>query len=418
MNKLFVQVYLTVLGVVILFALSLPLLALLLPIDEAHQKTLDGVANLLASQLPSGADGRELERSVEQLSEQLGLKLSVRDEDGKLLAAVRAEPAAIDPALLEKRWLRSGRGRGAASLRLPDGRWLVISPDRAARHHAGFLFSVAVLSGIAAIGAWPVVRRITRRLERLKRQVDELGAGDLSIRVEVHGSDEVADLARSFNRAADRIERLVSAQRNTLASASHELRSPLARIRVAVELLAGDGREALRDQVASDIVELDELIDELLLASRLEAAVELERPEPIDLLALLAEEAVRIDAIVSGDNAVIEGDPRMLRRLVRNLLENAQRHGDPGSIEASIASLASGGVQIRVTDAGPGVVETERERIFEPFYRAAGIHAGGVGLGLALVRRIAQHHGGDASCLPREGGGTCFQVELGTRQSA
>lgn len=108
----------------------------------------------------------------------------------------------------------------------------------------------------------------------------------------------------------------------------------------------------------------------------------------------------------------------MLRRLVRNLLENAQRHGDPGSIEASIASLASGGVQIRVTDAGPGVVETERERIFEPFYRAAGVHPGGVGLGLALVRRIAQHHGGDASCLPREGGGTCFQVELGTQPSA
>jgi signal transduction histidine kinase len=417
MSKLFVQVYLTVLGVVILFALSLPLLAMLLPAEEAHQKTLDGVAKLLASQLPP--DGPELEDSVEQLSEQLGLLLSVRDEHGKLLAAVQAEPVTIPPAHLEKRWLRSGRGRGqgAASLRLPDGRWLVISRDDVARHHGGFLFVVAMLCTIAAVGAWPVVRRITRRLETLKRQVDELGSGDLSARVEVVGSDEVADLARSFNRAANRIERLVSAQRDTLASASHELRSPLARMRVAVELLAGNGREELRDQVARDIAELDELIDELLLASRLDAAVEVEQPEPVDLLALLAEEANRIDADVSGDAAVIEGNARMLRRLFRNLLENAQRHGDPATIKANVRSLATGGVQIRVTDAGPGVAEAERERIFEPFYRPAGIREGGVGLGLALVRRIAQHHGGDACCLKLEGGGTCFQVDLGTRPS-
>jgi two-component system OmpR family sensor kinase len=417
MSKLFVQVYLTVLGVVVLFALSLPLLALLLPIEEAHQKTLDGVANLLASQLPADGDENELERSVERLSEQLGLHLSVRDQHGTLLASVRAEPYSIDPARLEKRWLRSGRGKGAASLRLPDGRWLLISPDRRARHHGGFLLSVAALCGIAAVGAWPLVRRITRRLETLTQQVDELGSGDLSARVEVKGSDEVAELARSFNRAADRIERLVSAQRNTLAGASHELRSPLARMRVAVELMADEGRQELRDQVASDISELDELIDELLLASRLDTAIEMEQPESIDLLALLAEEAARIEAEVSGDNAVIEGNARMLRRLFRNLLENAQRHGDPASIHASIASLATGGVQIRVTDAGPGVAEAERERIFEPFYRAAGIREGGVGLGLALVRRIAEHHGGNARCLPREGGGTCFQVEFGPQPS-
>ncbi len=415
MNKLFVQVYLTVLGVVILFALSLPVLALLLPIDEAHQKTLDGVARLLATQLPLGADQHELERAVEQLSEQLGLHLSVRDENGTLLAAVRAEPESIDPARLENRWLHGRRGKGAASLRLPDGRWLLISPERVARHHGGFLFSVAALCAIAAIGAWPVVRRLTRRLETLKLQVDELGEGELTARVEIKGSDEVADLARSFNRAADRIERLVSAQRNTLASASHELRSPLARIRVAAELLATEGREELRDQVSRDIAELDELIDELLLASRLDAAVELVRPEPVDLLALLAEEAVRIDASASGDTAVIDGDPRMLRRLFRNLLENAQRHGDPATIEATVAARPEGRIQIRVTDAGPGIAEEERERIFEPFYRPPGNGETGVGLGLALVRRIAQYHGGDARCQQRDGGGTCFVVDLGTR---
>jgi len=396
----------------------LPLLALLLPIDEAHQQTLDGVAELLATQLPLDGDQHELEQSVERLSEQLGLQLSVRDENGELLAAVQAEPQSIDPKQLEKRWMGGLRGRGAASLRLPDGRWIVISPQNFARHHHGFLLSVAALCAIAAVGAWPVVRRITRRLEKLQRQVDELGGGELSARVEVEGNDEVADLARSFNRAADRIEQLVSAQRNTLASASHELRSPLARIRVAVELLAADGREQLRDQVSRDIAELDELIDELLMASRLDAAGELVRPEPVDLLALLAEEAARIGVDASGDATVIEGDPRMLRRLLRNLLENAQRHGDPESVEATIEHRAGGGVRIRVTDAGHGIDAAQRERIFEPFYRPPGIRRAGVGLGLALVRRIAQYHGGDARCLARAGGGSCFEVDLAAQPLA
>ena len=107
-----------------------------------------------------------------------------------------------------------------------------------------------MLAGAIGIGAYPVVRRLTRRLERLQARVDALGEGDLSARVDVEGTDEVAVLARSFNRAAERVEALVNAQRSTLASASHELRSPLARIRVALELLQGDERPELRETSA------------------------------------------------------------------------------------------------------------------------------------------------------------------------
>jgi signal transduction histidine kinase len=279
--------------------------------------------------------------------------------------------------------------------------------------------ALGLLAVAIAIGAYPVVRRITRRLERLHTRVEALGAGDLTARVEVEGCDEVASLARSFNQAVDRIERLVQAQRTMLAGASHELRSPLARMRMAIELLAGADRPELRARLSQDIAELDALIGELLLASRLDTLEPLARTEDLDLLALLAEEGARTGAEVSGASVCIQGDARMLRRLMRNLLENAQRYAAGSPIEASVVPLTPMGACLRVADRGPGVPEPERERIFEPFYRPTGLRErgdGGVGLGLALVRQIARHHGGEVRCLPRAGGGTCFEVTLRTGQ--
>jgi signal transduction histidine kinase len=185
-------------------------------------------------------------------------------------------------------------------------------------------------------------------------------------------------------------------------------------MRVAVELLPENVRPELRSRLSQDIAELDALIGELLLASRLDTIEQLEAVEEVDLLALLAEEGARVDAEVSGESVNIQGEPRMLRRLMRNLLENARRYAAGSPIEASVTA-SHGGARLCVTDHGPGVPEPERERIFEPFYRPHGMaeHSdGGVGLGLALVRQIARHHGGDVRCLPHPGGGTCFEVEL------
>jgi signal transduction histidine kinase len=276
---------------------------------------------------------------------------------------------------------------------------------------------LALLFAAVAAGAWPVVRRLTRRLEALKQGVEAFGAGALSRRVTVEGRDEVAAVAASFNDAAGRIEALLKSHQSLLANASHELRSPLARLKMALAM-ADDAspaeRAALQAEVSRNIAELDALVEEVLLASRIDAQTDSVVSEPVDLLALAAEEGARVGADVQGDAVILDGDERLLRLALRNLLENAQRYGG-GEIELRLAARgAAGGPELRVCDHGPGVPEAWRERIFEPFFRLPGHaeHAGGVGLGLSLVRQIAQRHGARVACGVRDDGvsGSCFSL--------
>ena len=267
---------------------------------------------------------------------------------------------------------------------------------------------------VIAAGAYPVVRRITRRLEQLQGSVQAWGRGDLGARVNVHGADEVAQLAASFNDSAARIEALVGAQKSLLANASHELRSPLARIRMAVELLHDSVSPAIRQELARNIAELDQLIDEVLLASRLDAVPQdRAAQEEVEFTGIVAEECARVGAALDGVAGAVQGDATLLRRMVRNLLENARRHGGEAEVSVMLARVA-GGIMLDVCDRGPGVPGAERERIFEPFYRLPGASekAGSVGLGLALVRQIARRHGGEVECLPNGEHGACFRVTL------
>ena len=314
------------------------------------------------------------------------------------------------------------------------------SPPPWLHPQTGIFWLLGMVGLATGVGLFPIVRRLTQRLEGLQRGVQRWGEGDLSVRVPEDGQDEVADLAHRFNEAATRIEQLIRSHKSLLANASHELRSPLTRIRMSLELLTptlpasrgslpgGDAsgsaesgaNAAAKAEIARSIVELDQLIDEILLASRLDAReADMGTIESVDLMGLAAEECAHTGAelgVAEGtrlDTLTVRGVPRLLRRAVRNLLENARRYGGSAGIEVDLSADAKHAL-VRVMDRGPGVPEALRGRIFEPFYRLPGAseREGGVGLGLSLVKSIVERHGGQVRCEAREGGGACFVIAL------
>jgi signal transduction histidine kinase len=417
MRRLYLQIYLTFLGIIVLFAVLAALTWWSTHEESDQTHLLRGIGGILSEVLPPPrAPTEAIQSALERLGERFDARITLRTPDGRLIASHGKPLPPPPPDRRHSGWMRApGRGPTFA-IALPDRRWAIVRPrDLGTRGPPfGFLGIIALLLLAIAIGAYPLAKRLTGRLVRLQQHVNELGGGDLAVRVDVEGRDEVAELARSFNHAAARIQKLVQAQKEMLASASHELRSPLTRIRMAIELLAGDERAELRDRIARDIDELDELIEELLTASRLDHLDELPQCGEVDLLALVAEEAARVDAELEGEPVPYTGDPRLLRRMVRNLLENARRYGDGSPIDVALRR-EDHTIVLRVLDRGPGIPEEEQERIFQPFYRRPGMREGvdkGVGLGLALVRQIARRHGGDVACRTREGGGTCFEVTL------
>ena len=292
----------------------------------------------------------------------------------------------------------------------------------------GFVWLLTLIGFAVALVLYPVVRRLTQRLEGLQRGVQRWGEGDLSARVPVQGDDEVADLSRRFNHAAERIEGLMASQKSLLANASHELRSPLARIRMGLELMDGalanaGARQRTRDEILRNMAELDQLIDEILLASRLDAKeADMGTIEAVDLVGLCAEECARVGALLDVPEGMhtleVQGVAKLLRRMVRNLLENARRYGAAAPDGEGITlALRSENRQVLLTvcDNGPGVPLEYRERIFEPFFRLPGAseRVGGVGLGLSLVKSIAERHGWQVTCEDRPGGGACFRLVQG-----
>ena len=301
---------------------------------------------------------------------------------------------------------------------------------------SGFFWMLGLIGLAVALGLYPVVRRLTQRLEGLQRGVQRWGEGDLSVRVPVQGDDEVADLSERFNAAAEHIEALMASQKSLLANASHELRSPLARIRMGLELMSGAelDRAAIarnRAEILRNMAELDQLIDEILLASRLDAKeADIGTVEAVDLVGLCAEECARAGASFDVPEGLVQlevsGVAKLLRRMVRNLLENARRYGQSSQVGASgegvVLNLSQEKtlVLLQVSDRGPGVPPAYRERIFEPFFRLPGAseRVGGVGLGLSLVKSIAERHGGRVRCADRLGGGACFEVSLSQSKTA
>ncbi len=409
-HRLYVRIYLALLASLIAAGAMFAVVHIVHDRQQARS-SFDTFAEIAGEVLPPAtAPVAEQKEALSRWRARIRTAMSLYAADGTLIAS------AGRPLPLPPQQAKDGRVKGTLGtfiLKLPDGRYLVCRRMHNNRAPINVLMLLAMVAVVVALGAFPVVRRLTRRLERLQGGVDTWGGGKLSTRVPIEGRDEVASLASSFNGAADRIEALVAAQKSLLANASHELRSPLARIRMAVELLEDQASPVIRDELKQNIAELDQLIDEVLLASRLDSSQQAAVHEQVDLATIVAEECSRAGAHYEADAVTVQGDARLLRRLLRNLLENARRYGAETGVTVSLRREVDG-VRLQVCDQGPGIPEDQRERIFEPFYRLPGASeaAGGVGLGLSLVRQIARHHGGDVTCATNTPHGACFSVAL------
>ncbi|NWF39771.1 HAMP domain-containing histidine kinase [Mariprofundus sp. NF] len=406
-HKLYLQIYFAFLGGLILFALLAGLAWKTLSEGNEPARFKAGLSLLVSQSLPINESPELLQPRLQGLAKTFEVTLSLYNRDSKHVVSTGS------PLPLPKSRHNWGHDhdRDNFSLRLDDGRWLVVSHQSG--HFPMPLLVIVLLFAVLGIAAYPIAKRLTCRLEQLQTQVDAFGQGNLKARASITGKDEIAILAKRFNHTAERIEKLIEAQKHILSGASHELRSPLTRMRMAIELMQSDSIESSKTKLEADIAELDDLVDELLLASKLDAGSAGTQFEKIDLLALAAEVASIYDAEVSGDQISIMGDETMLRRLLRNLLQNAQRYAVEKQITVFVSDNSESAT-IKVCDDGPGIPEAERIDIFEPFYqpRIDGHSQGSIGLGLSLVRKIAMQHGGDVNYIDGQSGGACFEVTI------
>jgi two-component system, OmpR family, sensor histidine kinase MprB len=278
---------------------------------------------------------------------------------------------------------------------------------------------VALGAGLGAL----VARTALAPIDRFTRRTEQLAADpDPSQRMEVGGGEELARLARSFNATLDALERSVEAQRQLVADASHELRTPIASLRANIQTLGEADRlppherEALRADVVAELDELTALVADVVELARGAAPGELTGEVRLDQIVEAVVERARARMVgraefqVGTEPTVVRGDPGRIHRAVSNLVDNAVKWGPPGGpVELSLAGGA-----LTVRDHGPGFDDADLPRVFERFYRADGARGlPGSGLGLAIVRQAAEAHGGSAEAANAPGGGALLRVSFG-----
>ena len=370
-------------------------------------------------------DPAKLDESMGRLAQRLRGKLTLFDPQGNVLRST-AEPlrfvtASERSTLKDDKWalayhrivVRSDDGSmiGVYEPQGPGFPWAFVLPLGA---------GVLVVVGGATI--W-FSRRLVRPIGKLADAANKLGGGDLAARAKLARDDELGDLGKAFDDMADRTSALISSQRQLMADVSHELRTPLARIRVALELAAEDpaaAKDVLAD-VGCDLDEIDQLIADILTTARLESETQITRtPTAVGEVAERASKRFiarhpgrSLERAIDGGERSIDCDPVLLRRALDNLLDNAAKYSDaPVKLEVHPDDKA---VTFEIVDTGIGMTSEELARAGTPFWRADGSRArktGGVGLGLALARRIARAHGGDVTLSSAPGRGTTARLEI------
>src|SRR5450432_619021 len=370
----------------------------------------------------------ELTERMARLAQRLKGKLTLFDASGKLVRST-IDPPLPGPTQTEIAALKDDKWALAwhrIVVRSDDGvMYGVYVPDSPGFPWGYILpLGAGVLVVVGAATVW-FTRRLVVPLQELAEAARQFGSGNTEARADLHRDDELGDVGRAFDDMADRTSALISSQRQLMADVSHELRTQLARIRVALELAAEDpeGAKDVLSDVGIDLDEIDQLINDILTTARLDAEGISKLAHTSTQVGELAESAVtrfearhpgrRLERSIAGTERSIDCDPVLLRRALDNLLDNAAKYSDaPVTLEVVPNGKA---ISFAVVDKGIGMSAEDLERAGTPFWRSDVSRTrktGGVGLGLALARRIARAHGGDVFLASKLGQGTTARLEI------
>ncbi len=461
--SLFLKIFLWFWGAMTVLTLSLILILATLP-DEvpARSTSISSILNRygypsVTAFLSGGDTG--LRSFLQNTERQTGVKVYLFDPSGRVRGLKEGAQAPDDIQALAQNTLDTMRSvmggasqlqitplRLSASQPIPTSVGTFVVTGSVSRSLLAFrsintrtkILSIAFIFLTSGFFCYGLARYLAAPVGRIRRAAQRLSSGDLSARVEPNhlprGHDEIAHLAHDFDQMAERMQSLVTAQNRLLGDVSHELRSPLARMSLALEL-AQRGDEAKKqnalDRIMREAMRLDVLIGELLTLSRLENGLRAETLNNTVDIAYVAGE-VEADAEFEAQNAgrdikvtysgpeegiIMRGDPELLHRAIENVTRNALRHTNDDSTVAIELHMEGSDIIITVSDGGPGVPPDELESIFRPFYRVEGARdrpdgGSGTGLGLAIAQRAIAAHGGTISATNRPEGGLCVRLSL------
>jgi two-component system osmolarity sensor histidine kinase EnvZ len=401
---------------------------------RARQLTqlLVSVVNLTRAALVSAEPGKRQDL-LGELSEREGIRIYPAD-DNDVIEPLPEQPilqmaqeqlqTQLGPAT-RLALLRNGEAALFVSFRIEDDDeyWVALPRERIERsipwQWLGWGAAALLLS---LAGAWLIVFRVTRPLQAFAAAAREIGRGRTPAPVAENGPEEMATLARTFNQMSCDLARLDADRALILAGISHDLRTPLARLRMGIEMSGADAMT--REGMEVDVEEMDKTIGQFLDFARVDGGEAAQESDVAALLDDIAAQYRRRGYVVETDFsapplAPLPVRPQALRRAVGNLIENALRYaGEDQSVTLGLSS-ARGELRIDIADRGPGIPTAEADRLKLPFTRleTARSNAGGAGLGLAIVDRIVRSHGGRFDLLPRDGGGLVARITLQLKPS-
>ncbi|MBU8900003.1 sensor histidine kinase [Corallococcus sp. H22C18031201] len=436
------RIYLVGVAQLVLVAVTLAVARDFLRDQPWKTRFIEEVSYLSDEWARQAEDPAALQASLERARSRMGVQVTVRRVDGQLLANTQPIPAPPLPrSELEVVAGRPGRVSGPPGPFTALGPWpgsmqvyTSVSwppPPPPDGHMPFFVGLVLVCTAITSV---LFARTLAVPLLKLAAAARAFGAGRLDVRTGLRRQDELGEVSEAFDEMAGRITLLLRSQKELLANVSHELRTPLSRIHVALDLASeGDAtlaRESLAD-IAEDLSELERLVDDVLTTSRLELGAEGSmgatpplRVQRVDPRVLVDKAAQRfrsswsrhhLDVRVEEPLPSLVADPVLLRRVLDNLLDNAGKYSEPGTQVRLTAKPEGEGLRVEVSDEGIGIDSGDLPRIGTPFFRTDRSRArttGGVGMGLTLVRRIVDAHGGTLTLESRPGQGTLARVTL------